>query len=165
MYAETHGPSCRVWAYSLRTIQYSACLCVCHSSYARTNLMIWFHTSLLNSDNSYWCLGKISCKWQFLIFCYPPTMERSTVMNLSVCLRVFFCPQSYLRNYTSDLHHFFVRVTYGRDSVLLWRRSDMLRTFGFMNDVISAHKPRLLGVAAQLRRSSHAALGLAINGA
>ena len=72
MYAETHGPSCRVWAYSLRTIQYSACLCVCHSSYARTNLMIWFHTSLLNSDNSYWCLGKISCKWPFVIICYPP---------------------------------------------------------------------------------------------
>ena len=32
-----------------------------------------------------------------------------------------------------------------------------------MNDVIFAHKPRLLGVAAQLKRSAHAALGLAIN--
>jgi len=37
--------------------------------------------------------------------------------------------------------------------------------FQFMDDVISAHKPRLLDVAAPLRRSSHAALGLAINGA
>jgi len=37
--------------------------------------------------------------------------------------------------------------------------------FQFMDDVISAHEPRLLDVAAQLRRSSHAALGLAINGA
>jgi len=36
---------------------------------------------------------------------------------------------------------------------------------GFMDDVIFAHKPRMLDVAAQLRRSSHAALGLAINGA
>jgi len=30
-----------------------------------------------------------------------------------------------------------------------------------MDDVISAHKPRLLDVAAQLKRSAHAALGLA----
>ena len=34
-----------------------------------------------------------------------------------------------------------------------------------MDDVIFSHKPMLLDVAAQLRRSSHAALGLAINGA
>jgi len=31
-----------------------------------------------------------------------------------------------------------------------------------MGDVIFAHKPRLLDVAAQLKRSAHAALGLAI---
>ena len=43
--------------------------------------------------------------------------------------------------------------------------SDMLRTSGFMDDVIFARKPMLPDVAAQLRRSSHAALGLAINGA
>jgi len=43
---------------------------------------------------------------------------------LSVCLCLFVCPRSYLRNYTSDLHHFFARVTYGRGSVLFWRRSD-----------------------------------------
>ena len=30
-------------------------------------------------------------------------------------------------------------------------------------DVINAHKPRLLDVAAQLKRSEHAALGLATN--
>jgi len=35
----------------------------------------------------------------------------------------------------------------------------MLRTSGFMDDVIYAHKPRLLDVAAQLRRSSHAGNG------
>ena len=33
----------------------------------------------------------------------------------------------------------------------------------FMDDVIFAHKPKLLDVAAQLKRSAHAALGLAIN--
>jgi len=61
-----------------------------------------------------------------------------------------------------------MHVTYDRDSVLLWRRIDTLCTSGFMDDVISAHMPRLHDVAAQLsllRCSSHAALGLAIDGA
>ena len=56
-------------------------------------------------------------------------------------------------------------LSYGRGSVLLWRRSDMLRTSGFMDDVTSARKPRLVDFAAQPSRSSHAALGLPINGA
>jgi len=77
---------------------------------------------------------------------------------MSVC--VFVCLQSYLRNYASDLHQISVRVTYGRGSVLLWRRSD---TSGFTDDVIFAHKPRLLDVADQLKLSAHAALGLAIS--
>jgi len=59
--------------------------------------------------------------------------------------------------------NFFAHVTYGRGSVLLWRRSDMLYTSGFMDDVIFAHKPKLLDVAAQLKRNAYAALGLAIN--
>jgi len=87
-------------------------------------------------------------------------------MSVSVCLWsvcVFVCPRSYRGNYTSDLRQFFVHVTYGRGSVLLWRRSDVLCTSGFTDDVIFAHKPRLLDVAAQLKRSAHAALGLAIN--
>ena len=50
-------------------------------------------------------------------------------------------PWSYPRNYTSDLHQIFARVTYGRGSVLLWRRSDTLCTSGFMDDVIFAHLP------------------------
>ena len=41
----------------------------------------------------------------------------------------------------------------------------MLCTSGFMDDVIFAHKPRLLDIAAQLKRSAHAAMGLAINSA
>ena len=32
-----------------------------------------------------------------------------------------------------------------------------------MDDAIFAHRPRLLDVAAQLKRSAHATLGLAIN--
>jgi len=46
---------------------------------------------------------------------------------------------------------FFVYVKYGRGSVLLWRRSDMLRTCSFMDDVIFAHELRLLDVAIRLR--------------
>jgi len=64
--------------------------------------------------------------------------------------------------YTSDLHQMFVDVKYVRGSVLLWRRSDTLCTSGFMDDFIFAHKPRLLDVADQLKRSAHAASGLAI---
>jgi len=33
----------------------------------------------------------------------------------------------------------------------------------FIDDIIFSHKPMLLDVAAQLKRSAHAALGLAIN--
>jgi len=51
----------------------------------------------------------------------------------------------------------------GRGSILLWRRSDTLCTSGFMDDVIFGNKPRLLNAAANLKRSAHAALGLAIN--
>ena len=58
---------------------------------------------------------------------------------------------------------FFVHVTYGRGSVLFWRRSDTLCTSGFMDNIIFAHKPSMLDVADQLKRSARAALGLAIN--
>jgi len=85
-------------------------------------------------------------------------------MSESMC--VFVCPRSYHRNCASDRREiFFYLITYGRGSVLLWRRSDMLRTSGFMDDVTSARKPRLVDFAAQPSRSSHAALGLPINGA
>ena len=76
-------------------------------------------------------------------------------MCVCVCLSAFVCPRSYLRNYTSDLHQFFVHVTYGRGSVLLWQHSDTLCTSGFMDDVIFAHKPRLLDVATHLKPSAH----------
>ena len=83
-------------------------------------------------------------------------------MCLSVCLCVCVCPQSYFRNYAVRSSPILLHVTHGRGSVLLWRRSDRLRISGFMDDVIFAHKPRLLDVAARLRqRGSHAALGLA----
>jgi len=93
----------------------------------------------------------------------PKIGERSMVMSVSVCLCVCVCLSAII---SSELHvrssPIFVHVTYGRGSVLLWR-SDTLSTSGFMDDVIFAHKPRLLDVVAQLKRSAHAALGLAIS--
>ena len=73
-------------------------------------------------------------------------------MSVSVSPCVFFSPRSYLQNYASDLRDFFVRVTYGRGSVLFWRRSDTLRISVFIDDVIFAHKLRLLNVGARLRQ-------------
>ena len=74
------------------------------------------------------------------------------MMGTSVCVCVFVCPRSFLWNCTSDLHQFFVHVTYDRGSVLLWRHSDTLHISSFLDDVIFAHKLRLLDVAARLRQ-------------
>jgi len=45
-----------------------------------------------------------------LFFAPPPIGKRSIVMSVSVCLCVFVCPRSHLRNYTSDLHRIFLCV-------------------------------------------------------
>ena len=79
---------------------------------------------------------------------------------LSVCVSVcvFVCPRSYLRNYTSDLHQILCYLWPWFGPLLA-----ALCTSGFTDYVTFAHKPRLFDVAAQLKRSAHAALGLAIN--
>ena len=46
------------------------------------------------------------------------------------------CPREYLRNYNSDLHYFFMHVSYVRGSILLWRRCDMLCTGGSMTSYL-----------------------------
>jgi len=56
---------------------------------------------------------------------------------LSVCLSAIISSELHVR---SSPTNFFVRVTYGRGSVLLWQRSDTLCTSGCMDDVICAHK-------------------------
>jgi len=76
-------------------------------------------------------------------------------MSVSVCLSVCLCvclsaitsPELHVRS-----SPIFVHVTYGRGSVLLWQRSDNLRISGFVDDVIFAHKLRLLDVAARPRQ-------------
>jgi len=75
---------------------------------------------------------------------------------LSVCEHIFGITRPIFTK-------FLVHVTYGRGSILFWWRSDTLCTSGFTDDAKFADKPRLLDVAAQLKRSAHAALGLAIN--
>ena len=83
-------------------------------------------------------------------------------MNESVC--VCLSVRDHIFGATRPIFtKFLMLVNYGRGSVLLWRRSDMLCTSGFMDGVIFAHKPRLLDVAAQLKRGAHAAFGLAVN--
>jgi len=59
----------------------------------------------------------------------------SVSVCVCVCVCLFICARSYHRNYTSDLHQFFVDVTYVRGWVLLRRRSDTLCTSGFVDDV------------------------------
>jgi len=54
-----------------------------------------------------------------------------------VCLSVCVCLRSCLRNNMSDLHQIFCSVSYLKPLLLLWL-SDMLRIFGFMDDVIFA---------------------------
>jgi len=51
------------------------------------------------------------------------------------------------------------KATHGLDG----QQQDVDRTSGFMDDVVLGHNPRLLDVAAQLKRSAYASLGLAIN--
>jgi len=86
------------------------------------------------------------------------------VLSVSVCLCVCLSVHNHIFENTRPIFtKFLVHVTYGRGSVLLWRCSDTLFISCFLDGVIFAHQPRLLDVAAQLKRSAHAALGLAIN--
>jgi len=79
-------------------------------------------------------------------------------MSVCVCASAIISSELHVRS-----SPFFMYVTYGRGSILIWRRSDMLCSSGFMDDAMFVHKPRLLDIAAHLKRNAHAALGLAIN--
>jgi len=85
----------------------------------------------------------------------PPMGKRSIVMSVSACVCICVCVCPSVRDHIFGTSRpiftkIFMHVTYGRGSVHLWWRSDMLCTSGSMNDVIFAHKPRLLDAAAQL---------------
>jgi len=93
---------------------------------------------------------------------HPPPIGSAVYCDERVCL----CVCLSVRDHIFEIH---VRSSpnfcacYLWPWAALWQRSDMLCTSGFMDDVIFAHKPRLLDVAAQLKRTAYAALGLAIN--
>ena len=96
----------------------------------------------------------------YLIYSLERTNKHSTKLEycnerVCLCVCVFVCPRSYLRNHTSDLHQIFVHVTYDRGSVLVLGRSDVLRISGFMADVIFAHKLKHRGtnIAQNLQMS------------
>jgi len=72
---------------------------------------------------------------------------------MCVCVCAFVCQPSYLQINTSDLPRIFCACyPWGRGSVLLSWRNDILRISGFMDDVTFAYKLRLLDVAAKLRQ-------------
>jgi len=74
-------------------------------------------------------------------------------MSMSVCLSVCVClsvPDHIFGTTWPIFTKFFVLVTCSCGSVLLWWRSGMLRISSFVDDVVFAHKLRLLNVAARL---------------
>ena len=103
---------------------------------------------------------------QYCTSCYSAPVRGAEYCDERVCLSVSVCLSVRDRIFGTTRPIFancFVHVSYGRGSVFLWRRSDTLCASGFINDVIFAHRPRLLEVAALLKHSAHAALGLAVN--
>jgi len=89
-----------------------------------------------------------------------PIGEQSIVMSVSVCLCLSAIISSELVVRSSPIFLCVLPMAVARSSsggVMT------LRTSGFMDDVIFAYKPRLLDVAAHLKRIAHAALGSAIN--
>jgi len=107
------------------------------------------------------------CNVTKLLNCFTPPGptpigERSTAKSVCVCVCVclFAIISSELHGRSSPSILCMLPMAVVRS---FWRRSDRLCTSGFMNYVIFPHKPTLLDVAAQLKRSAHAALSLAIN--
>ena len=100
-----------------------------------------------------WCsaLAMVSPNhWPFLP---PMPSPGKNPVGAPVCLCV--CPRSYLRNYTSDLHQFLCMLPM---AVARSSGGVMVRyVLPVMDDVMFAHKPRLMNVAPRW-----SALGLAI---
>ena len=69
-------------------------------------------------------------------------------LSVCMCVCVRLSVRDHIFGTTRPIFtQFFVHVNYGRGSVLLWHCSDEVCTSVFMDDVIFAHKPRLLDVA------------------
>ena len=61
-------------------------------------------------------------------------------MSVSVCACAAVFVHYHISATTRPIFTIFVRVIYGRGSVLLWWRSDMLRISGYVDDVKFEHK-------------------------
>jgi len=88
-----------------------------------------------------------------IVYLLPPPDRGAEYCDesVSVCLCVCLSVRDHIFGIKRPIFiKFFVHVTYGRGSVLLWWRRDTLCTSGFMEYVIFAYKPRLLDVTAQL---------------
>ena len=91
-------PACK------KTEQWGAGVAICLERGADLQL-----TQLMPLPLTVSCFSKIQIGFTFLI----PAPGKRAVKRVCVCLCVSVCPQAYFRNYTSDLHQIFVRVTYG----------------------------------------------------
>jgi len=60
-------------------------------------------------------------------YCAPDRGAEYYDDQLTVC--VFDCPWAYLHKYMSNLYHFFVHVTEGSGSILLWQHHDTLCSY------------------------------------
>ena len=88
------------------------------------------------------------CSYSLLLLCPDRVAE---YCDEHVCLCVCLSVCKHISGNTCVIFpKFFVLVTYGCGSVLLWRHCDKLCTSGFMDAVILTHKPRQLNVATQL---------------
>jgi len=93
---------------------------------------------------------------QYCTSCYSAPVRGAEYCDERVCLSVSVClsVRDHIFGTTRPIFaNCFVHVSYGRGSVFLWRRSDTLCASGFINDVIFAHRPRLLEVAALLNEA------------
>jgi len=71
----------------------------------------------------------------------PPPIGSAEYCGERVCLSVCVFVHDHISRTTCPIFTiFFVLVTCGRSSVLLWRRNDVLRISGFVDDVIFEHK-------------------------
>ena len=80
-----------------------------------------------------------------------------------VCLSVCVCCLSVRDHIFGTTRPIFANFLCMLSMAMARSTSDTSCISGFIDDVVFAHKPRLFDVAAQLKRSAHAALGLAIN--
>jgi len=82
--------------------------------------------------------------WSYWNSYSTPVVEQNVVMSISVCEPICLKVSLHHIPWTTRLNFvkFSLHVTYGCGSILLWWRYNMLRTSGFVYDIIfSSHEP------------------------